>query len=100
VPMWTTSDGGVGHKPDVQKHFFLARNKLVWRFASPYWSPTPVPWRPDCNIFCVLEVFTLDTVRTSEMGGGGSAKQTMLNRGGFEKSVFARTSLTDDPYIL
>jgi len=83
---------------------FLAFQESVLKFDPRL--PPPVHGRPDRNIFCVSDVFRLDTVRTSEMGrGGGAVCQTddvgQRDRGGgSKKSVFGRTSLMDDPIIM
>jgi len=42
--------------------------------------------------------FSRDAAQTS-LEGGGSSKQTMLDRGVSKKLIFARTSLMDDPLI-
>jgi len=101
------------HKPDVQeKHIFGQKRKLGQKkklariffgcFGSPYWSLTPplprnaLYFSADRNIFCVSDVFTLDTVRTSEMGVCQTVDVGQV--GGSNKSVFARTSFMDDPY--
>jgi len=58
-------------------------------FGSPYWSPTA----PRGSQYILVRiVFTLYTVRIEL----GSAKRTMLDRGGSKTSVFARTFLMDD----
>jgi len=73
-----------------------SRKKGAFRW-SVFECDTPSP-PVDRNIFCVSDVFMLDTVRTSEMGGRGMVCQTDdVGQGGSKKSVFARTSLMDDP---
>jgi len=44
-----------------------------------------------------FRTFSRDTGWTSEDGEGESSKRTMSDKGGSKKSVFARTSLIDDP---
>jgi len=82
-PKWTTSDGGgVGHQPDVQKKkkfrkkivgqiFFVGVSvvRIGVRHPLPPWIA--IYFGPDRNIFCVSDVFTLDTVQTSDKVGGG-----------------------------
>jgi len=64
-----------------------------------YTPPLPDHGRPDCIIFCISEVFTCDTVQTSLYGWGGVFQTDDVGQegGGVQNSVFARTSLMDDP---
>jgi len=100
VPMWTTSDGGGdgGHELDVQKRKKCGASGVCIGVRDP---SLPVHGCPDRNIFCVSDVFTRYTVRTSEMEGGVAVKRTKLDTGGgvSKKSVFDRTSLMDDPLL-
>jgi len=87
----------VCHQLDVHKqHIFCV--------SGPYWSPKPplVHGLPDRNIFCVSDVFMRNTVRTFVNRAREGVFQTddvVVGQGGgvSKKSVFARTSLTDDP---
>jgi len=46
------------------------QTKTNLRYGSPYWNPTPpVHGRPDCNIFCVLDV--LHAIRSGRRWTGG-----------------------------
>jgi len=72
-----------GGRPSTGRPEFF----FLLRFDSSCWSSTPPPpwiaiyFGTEGNIFCVSDVFTLDTVRSSETGPG-------------------RTSLVDDPFSL
>jgi len=60
------------------------KKKIV--FWSPYRSQTPpVHGYPDCNIFCVFDVFTHDTVSTT-LDGGGVFQTDDVGQGGCPKS--------------
>jgi len=76
-----------------------SRNEKVGVSDSLYLSSTTsVHGRPDCNICCFSNVFTRDTVRTFLDGGwGGGVFQNRCWTAVSKKSVFARTSLIDDP---
>jgi len=59
--------------------------------------PPPVRGRPDCNIFCNLDVFTRDRIRWSAMEWREVFQTDDVRQGvGSKKSVSGRTSM-DDP---
>jgi len=115
-------EGGVGHQPDVQKkklarkNIFLVRNTFFARFFFGVVSvvrigvrhpPTPPPpWIPICfgvdrNIFCISDVFTFYTVRTSEMGVGGGClpNERCWTGWGSKKSIFGSDVFDGWPLI-
>jgi len=93
VPLWTTSDGGGwgGWKLAMNR---TSTNKLLFAFwesvlKSDTPPPSPVHGHPDCNIFCVSDVFTRKySTDVCGRGGGVSSKRTMLDRGGVCEGAF------------
>jgi len=102
---WPRTEGGVGHKPDLQKNhlfwpdkaFFGPQTIFFWRFCSSYWSPTPLP-PSRISIYFSVRIANFFAFRTFLLsirsgrprwgGGGVSTKRTMLDRGGGPKSLF------------
>jgi len=90
-PMWTIAYGRgadklVGHQADVHKRFISGISESVSE------SDTPLPHvhgRPDCNICEFRTFYARYGPDVFEREGGVSTK-----------SVFARTSLMDDPLLL
>jgi len=83
--------GGVGHQSDVSGV----------RIGVSETPPSPVHGRQDCNILCISDNFTQDTV---ERPWTGSFQTDDVDQGWggvcvSKKSVFARKSLMDDPFL-
>jgi len=64
---WTTSDGGVGHQPDVQKNLFWPKNTFFGQksiflcFGRQYWSPRhPYCWAHKISEMCTSNYTWID----------------------------------------